>query len=515
MINEGRYHYNLAALFESVADRWADRPALWLAPDRSVSYRDLNSQANRIARLFRDRGLRPGEVVCISGEKTPGTFAALLACLKLGCPYAVLDPDSPADRLTRILSTCRPRLIVTDDAGKVSLASGTQGVPVGALPDLASSLPDVNLEESARVTGGSPAYVMYTSGSTGMPKGAVISHANVINLISWAQATYGIRPSDIATNVNPLFFDNSVFDLYTTLFSGACLVPFSKQETRDPELLVDKVSRAACNQWFSVPSLLIFLQAMKATSGAHLSSIRRFIFGGEGYPKAKLKQLFDVYAGQADLFNVYGPTECTCICSSYRLEQRDFDELEGYPPLGRIAENFSFLILDGDHPVRPGGAGELCLLGPNVGLGYFNAPEETARSFVQNPLNDSFREIMYRTGDLVRMDPGDGRLYILGRLDNQIKHMGYRIELEEIETALSRLAYVTEAVALHGANRGIPRIIAVVALSDATEDDRLRADLAHLLPSYMIPTIFHRELSLPKNANGKVDRRALSQRYLA
>jgi D-alanine--poly(phosphoribitol) ligase subunit 1 len=280
---------------------------------------------------------------------------------------------------------------------------------------------------------------MFTSGSTGFPKGAVMTHANVANLIDWSRETFSITTDDVLTNVNPLYFDNSVFDFYSALFNGATLTPFSKEETSDPKLLVEKVDAATCTLWFSVPSLLMFLQTMRATDGKHLRSIRRFVFGGEGYPKAKLKSLFDTYANTSEFFNVYGPTECTCICSSYRVTQSDFDDLQGLPPLGHIAANFDYLIVDG----------ELCLLGPNVGLGYYNDPERTAQSFVQNPMNDKFIDIMYRTGDLVRLNPADGKLYIEGRKDNQIKHMGYRIELEEIEAALHCLDYVSEAAVLH------------------------------------------------------------------
>jgi D-alanine--poly(phosphoribitol) ligase subunit 1 len=358
-----------------------------------------------------------------------------------------------------------------------------------------------NLLETRSVTGSNPAYIMFTSGSTGFPKGAVMTHANVLNLIAWSQKTFSITIDDILTNVNPLYFDNSVFDFYAALFTGAVLVPLSKEETSDPKLLVEKIDEGACTLWFSVPSLLIFLQTMRATDGKHLRSIRRFVFGGEGYPKAKLKQLFDTYTPASEFFNVYGPTECTCICSSYRLTNEDFDDLRGLPPLGYLADNFDYLITDG----------ELCLLGPNVGRGYYNDPERTAQSFVQNPTHDKFIDIMYRTGDLVKLNPADGKLYIEGRKDNQIKHMGYRIELEEIEAALYCLDYVSEAAVLHTNSNGLSRIVAVVA--GDFDNEQIRRDLKQIVPSYMVPSVFHREKILPKNPNGKVDRRQLAERY--
>ena len=517
------YEYNLGIRFQAVARRRADAVALWFGAGASVSYAELNALANSVARMLVARGVVRGDVVCLTGEKTLETFAAMLACLKLGAAYCVLDPAAPPERLRKILKTCEPRLLLAERefieaAGEVLRPLGDacyEKFAAAEFLEMAARFDDADLPEETRgVTGETPAYVMFTSGSTGFPKGAVMTHANVLNLVRWAAETYSITDDDRLTNVNPLYFDNSVFDFYAALFNGARLVPFTKAEVNDPKALVEKVADGGCTLWFSVPSLLIFLQTMRATDGKNLSTIRRFVFGGEGYPKAKLKQLFDAYRGGAELFNVYGPTECTCICSSYRVTEEDFQDLQGLPPLGRIADNFSYLIVGEDgRPAAAGETGELCLLGPNVGKGYYNDPERTAASFVQSPANERFREIMYRTGDMARLDPSDGKLHIAGRRDNQIKHMGYRVELEEIEAALHCLDYVSEAAALHANVNGLSRIVAVVAAREEATDERLRRDLGRLIPAYMIPSAFHREGALPKNPNGKVDRRALSEKY--
>ncbi|HEX3250565.1 MAG TPA: amino acid adenylation domain-containing protein [Pyrinomonadaceae bacterium] len=501
------YDYNLAIRFEAAVSQHGDRTALWFSADERASYAELNRIANRIARFLSARGVKEEDVVSISGNKSVVTFASMIASLKLGCPYVMLDPDSPAERLRKILSTCRPRvlLIETDLANRLAEIASELAIE---LIDKKSVVDQVensdNLAETRSVTGSNPAYIMFTSGSTGFPKGAVMTHTNVLNLIDWATETFAITSDDVLTNVNPLYFDNSVFDFYAALFTGASLVPLSKDETSDPKLLVDKIDEGVCTLWFSVPSLLMFLQTMRATDGKHLRSIRRFIFGGEGYPKAKLKALYDAYAPAAEFFNVYGPTECTCICSSYRVTEDDFQDLQGLPPLGHIAANFDYLIIDG----------ELCLLGPNVGRGYYNDPERTAQSFVQNPRHEKFIDIMYRTGDLVRLNPADGKLYIEGRKDNQIKHMGYRIELEEIEAALHCLDYVSEAAVLHTNANGLSRIVAVVAAIRDFDNEQIRGDLKQIVPNYMVPSVFHREKMLPKNPNGKVDRRKLAEKYV-
>ena len=497
------YEYNLAMRFEGVVSQHGDRTAIWFSKDEQVSYAELNKFANRVARFLAQRGIKKTAVVSISGQKSVLTFASMIACLKLGCPYVILDPDSPVERLRKILSTCRPSLLLAEPDLINRLAEVAADLAIELVDKNSLTAPgnSDNLIETSSVTGSNAAYIMFTSGSTGFPKGAVMTHANVLNLIAWSQKTFSITIDDTLTNVNPLYFDNSVFDFFAALFTGARLLPVSKEETSDPKLLVEKIDEGAATLWFSVPSLLIFLQTMRATDGKHLRSIRRFIFGGEGYPKAKLKQLFDTYTPATEFFNVYGPTECTCICSSYRLTEEDFEDLQGLPPLGHIAANFDYLIIDD----------ELCLLGPNVGRGYYNDPERTAQSFVQNPTHDKFIDIMYRTGDLVRLNAADGKLYIEGRKDNQIKHMGYRIELEEIEAALYCLNYVSEAAVLHTDSNGLSRIVAIVA--GDFDNEQIRCDLKQIVPAYMVPSVFHREKMLPKNPNGKVDRRQLAERY--
>lgn len=516
------YSYNLGLRFQAAVSQYADRPALCMGAGPCICYAELNALANRMARVLLGCEVGPGCVVAISGTKSLHTFATMLGCLKLGAAYCVLDPDSPVERLRKIVSTCRPKLLVseTDFAAKLDDLSTRLGVAhLDKNPDSLDARlirqTDADLPETSLVTGSFPAYIMYTSGSTGFPKGAVMTHTNVLNLVEWSRETYAIIPEDILTNINPLYFDNSVFDFYSSLFNGACLVPFTKEEVRDPKVLVEKVDRARCSLWFSVPSLLIFLQTMKAANGKYLRTIRRFVFGGEGYPNAKLKKLYDTYKDTSEFHNVYGPTECTCICSSCRLEASDLENPTGLPPLGQIARNFGYLILGDDgRKVPEGEIGELCLLGPNVGKGYYNDPERTAASFVQNPCNDKFQEWMYKTGDLVRFNPADRRLYIHGRKDNQIKHMGYRIELEEIEAALHCLPYVSEAVAIHSKAGGSSRILAVVASRQELDPEQIRRDLKKIIPDYMIPAMFHQQSVLPKNPSGKVDRRALAAAYL-
>jgi D-alanine--poly(phosphoribitol) ligase subunit 1 len=357
--------------------------------------------------------------------------------------------------------------------------------------------------ELAEVTGADPAYIMFTSGSTGMPKGAVMSHRNVLNFIGWAQDRFAIQPADIFSNANPIYFDNSVFDFYTSLFSGASLVPISSEEARDPRRLVQIVNSRHCTIWFSVPSLLVYLLTTRALEAKDFSSVRKIIFGGEGFPKTKLKRLYELFGHRADLENVYGPTECTCICSAHTISSDDFADMQSLATLGFLAPNFDYEILSTDGAE---GVGELFLRGPNVGLGYYNDPERTGKVFVQNPTHRRFADIGYRTGDLVRRDTS-GRLHFVGRSDFQIKYMGYRIELEEIEAALGTIPEVEEcAVVYRKLGEGLGEIVGFAAVAAEKAPAELIQEVARIVPPYMVPKRVILLSDLPKNANGKIDR---------
>ena len=465
MKSKTMYQYNLGISFATIVDRFPNKLALKLpALNEFLTYSELNNHSNRLARYLINCGIKQKDVVCIAGKKSTLTYICILACLKIGAIYSVLDPNTPIERLKKILSICQPKLLFLDNklAGlfnRIDIETTVLKHDLEIISKESSTFSSNNLEETKRVVGTTPAYIMFTSGSTGFPKGAVITHANVLNFIAWNIETFKVTPDDILTNVNSLYFDNSVFDIYTAFFSGSTLISFTKAEVTDPELLLDLLDKHKCTSWFSVPSLLIYLQNMRALRKNKLTHLKRFIFGGEGYPKAKLKELYDLYGDRITFYNVYGPTECACMCSAYIISKNDLKDLYGFAPLGQIALNFDYLILDGNEKiVSEGEVGELCLLGPNVGLGYYNDPERTSMSFVQNPSNKIYKEIMYKTGDLVLYNPYDNNIYIKGRKDYQIKHMGYRIELEEIENALNQLDYVDQAAGIHVVRNNLSKI---------------------------------------------------------
>jgi D-alanine--poly(phosphoribitol) ligase subunit 1 len=502
---------NMGMAFEDVLLLHGDRTALLYPADgRRISYADLGALSQDFMCSLTARGLCAGQVIALFHDKSPEAFALMIACLRLGIIYTNLDPESPPQRLSKILEVSQPKLLVNAfaNSGAVQDLCKLAGCPMISLLDLA----EVGVSGSAPCTnadlpGNSPAYLMFTSGSTGTPKGAVMSHANLIWFSAWTRDRFAIRPEDVLTNVNPMYFDNSVFDFYSAIFSGACLVPITSAQLRDTRGLVRLVNTAGCTLWFSVPSLLVYLLTTRALSSTDFPAMRSIAFGGEGFPKPKLRQLFDLLGHRLVLENVYGPTECTCICSSYRICEADFEDMQALAPLGKLAQNFACELIPVD-PDRPDLA-ELFLRGPQVGLGYYRDPNRSARVFIQNPKHQDFADVGYLTGDLVAKD-AQNRLHFKGRKDFQIKHMGYRIELEEVEAGLNSLRGVRESAAVYlqkGTLAG--EIVAFVAADSSCSADSISSDLASVLPIYMRPKRIERRELLPKNANGKIDRQAL------
>lgn len=507
------YYYNLGTLFDDILVAHAVRPAFHYT-GKDYCYEELGQWVDSLSALLLTRGLKQGDVIAIGHNKQPLSYALMLAAIRLGIAYVNVDIASPTARTARVLQVSGACLLFFDDLtyqDAMTELAASHGCPLLLLDAVAlPAVSDIERAELHRfsrlVDGASIAYIMFTSGSTGVPKGVAVTHQNVLHFIAWGQERFGVSEEDNFANLSPMYFDNSVFDFFVGLFSGASLTPVPRELLTKPYELVPYIGRMGCTIWFSVPSLLIYLIAMKAMTSLALPALRAIVFGGEGYPKIELKKLFDLFSGQATLVNVYGPTECTCICSGHTLRAEDFRDLEGLPTLGFLNPNFDYRILDEEE--RDSASGELCLIGPNVAAGYFNDPERTAAAFFTISDSNRFMKRMYRTGDLVREE--GGRLYFIGRKDNQIKHMGYRIELEEIEHALVKLPQVDQAaVVYHRVSSAYGKLVAYVACREHEADKEWLSCLEKLLPEYMIPSRIIVLPDLPKNPNGKVDRERL------
>ncbi len=504
-----------STIFADIASKQPNKKALIWDAENYTSYLELDQTSNQIANFLLARGIKKGDRICLILDKYPITYCILLACIKIGAPYFNVDPFNPVSRTLFMLEKCTPKVIFS----KTENGFGEWDNLLIKINENNSFEQFQNFEKNKIVTpsiltGNDPIYIMFTSGSTGFPKGVTISHSNIFNFIRWAKYQYNITDEDTFTNVNPLYFDNSVFDIYSSLFNGAALIPFDSETIKDAAKTLKKVDECGATIFFSVPSFLIFFQTLKQVSTTSFSKVRKIIFGGEGYPKPKLKELFDLVAPRIQLVNVYGPTECTCICSSYDVSISDFTNMDGYTAIGSLIPNFSFTLLNEENKaVENDQIGELCLGGPCVGLGYFNNTDLSAKAFIENPDNNLYHDRIYKTGDLMRLSSVDNKLYFVGRKDSQIKHQGYRIELGEIEHALCRVKGVIEAVVLHTTKSGLSSIIGIISSSEKFDTTELKKLLALEIPKYMIPSKIISLETLPKNANGKIDRNLLKIQY--
>jgi D-alanine--poly(phosphoribitol) ligase subunit 1 len=499
---------NLWRRFADVSSEQPSAAALLLGPD-AVSFADLALLAERFAARLHEQGLRRGDVVALQLPKSKEAYALLLACLRQGIPYVFVDPKNPSERTASILARLTPRLFFSTVETK-----NPHGEAVHAAGDWNERWLCAGAGHSAPppepVSGTHPAYIMFTSGSTGEPKGAVIPHQGISSLMRWGRSLMPDIRAQRFTAINPLHFDNSVFDTYCGLLNGATLIPIETGEVTNPAAWTKAIRRAEASVMFAVPTLFLILDSVGLLTPEALPTVRLFSFGGEGFPVERLKEFHDRFAGHARLLNVYGPTETSCICSSHEIDAKALD-LSGskFPSLGRMHEDFEHLILDGAQaPAAPGTAGELWIGGPCVGLGYYRNPEETEARFRQGPLQNAYRSIWYRTGDLV-MEDGDGLLWFRGRADNQVKVRGHRIELEEIDLAVQSVPGVSRAVSVvvTGAETDELHVVYVADREISTEEISQRCK--ERLPAYMRPHHVWQREALPLNANGKVDRRAI------
>jgi len=493
--------------FEQVARDRDGAPALVL-PQEQVTFGALLRDAVNCAAWLEAQGAAPGSVVALHLPKRRETYALWLGCLRQGLIYAFIDPRNPPQRTAQIVDRLKPILVVS-----VAHVSNPYGRTITlrseqAEGDWLRDLGSPAIPAVARVGIVDPAYVMFTSGSTGEPKGAVIPHQGVMSLMRWGRTLCKPERSRFS-NINPLHFDNSVFDLYCGLLNGAALVPVETGAVSNPAHWVRRLREGGANVIFAVPTLFQTLAQLKLLKPENLPQARLFVFGGEGFPIAALRSFREQFEGRARLLNVYGPTETSCICYSLEINRSAIDDAQNaVPSLGRMHDEFSHLILDESGAEVPRGtAGELWIGGANVGLGYFADPAETQRRFRQDPRHDRFRSIWYRSGDLVREDE-NGLLWFQGRVDNQVKVRGHRIELEEIDLVLESLEHVSRAVTVVLSGPDGPEIGAAFAAQEPVSAERIRAHCLAKLPGYMQPVHIHQVEALPTNANGKVDRRA-------
>lgn len=447
-----------------------------------------------------------GESVVVFMEKHPDTVAAFFGVIYAGCFYVPVDAEMPRFRVELILKQLGARFILCDEKTRPlaeELKGEAQLIPYGeaaASPIDGPALARVR----DRALDTDPIYIVFTSGSTGVPKGVAACHRSVIDYIEQLSAVLRFDENTVFGNQTPLYFDACLKELYPTLKFGATTYLIPKSLFMFPVKLVEYLNTYKINTICWVVSALTMISGFKVLEKHVPEYLRTVAFGSEMFPIRQLK-LWREALPNARFVNLYGPTEATGMSCWFEVD-RDFADDEVLP-VGRPFRNTGVLLLDEhDREAATGEVGEICLKGTCLTLGYYGDFERTDQAFVQNPLNDKYHELIYRTGDLGRYNER-GELVFLTRKDNQIKHMGHRIELGEVEAVACTDGHVRAAGCLYDKEK--KRLI--LCYEGDCEPGELAAALRGKLPPYMAPNAIHRLDALPRTPNGKLDRRALAE----
>ncbi|MEU4213054.1 amino acid adenylation domain-containing protein [Streptomyces sp. NPDC026206] len=497
----------LAALVEAQAARTPESAAV-VHEGTTLTYAELNSRANRLARLLVSHGAGPEKFVALALPRSAEMMVAVLAVLKSGAAYLPMDPGYPQDRIEFMLADAGPALVVTSSAVAVAQPrTPDDDVPrllldTDATRTALDSVPGTDLTDADRggmLLADHPAYLIYTSGSTGRPKGVVVAHRSAVDLATWAVEEFGAERLSRVLGSTSLNFDVSVFEMFGPLVSGGCL-----EVVRDVLAVLDTPARTWNGTLISgVPSAV----AKLLDDGDAKLTAETVVLAGEALPAHLANTVLAAIPGSR-VANIYGPTEATVYTTAWFSEQ----EVTRNPPIGRPLRNTQVYVLDGKlQPVAPGVPGELYIAGEGLARGYLNRPSLTAERFVASPFGTGGKR-MYRTGDVVRWTAA-GEVEYLGRSDDQVKIRGFRIELGEIESVLVAHPDVSQAVVVaRGDDRSGRQLVGYVVAQagrPAPGAAVLRAHAKDVLPAYMVPSAFVALDALPLNPNGKLDRKAL------
>lgn len=497
---------NVLEWLEFSAKRVPEKTALQDEQEQ-ITFKEYHDKSIGIAEAILEAGYGTKKPVVVYIEKGVKVLVSFMGIVYSGNFYSPIDTEMPAARVNKILEILKPELVITtkelekefrafDYHGKFLFYEETKEKEESLIVQNAvSSIIDTDL-----------LYVLFTSGSTGVPKGVCITHRSVIDYIDWVTGMFGITEQDSFGNQAPFYFDNSILDIYSAMKSGAVLHIIPQKLFSQPVLLLEYLKMHKINTIFWVPSALIVVSRLKALRNVDMTgTLKRVLFCGEVMPNKQLN-IWRKYLPDVVYANLYGPTEITDACTYYIVD-RKFGDDEPLP-MGYPMRNTDIMVLDEDDCLVTDTdiVGELCVRGTGLSTGYYRNPEKTQAAFVQNPLNNIYEEKIYRTGDLVKYNERHELVY-LSRKDFQIKHMGHRIELGEIETAVSSLPGVSLCCCLYDEKHS--RI--VLFIDKNMKKDEINQQLKRMIPEYMLPGKIIVRKEMPVNANGKIDRVKLKE----
>ncbi|UJR83304.1 amino acid adenylation domain-containing protein [Sandaracinus amylolyticus] len=528
----------LHAMLERTAAARPDHPAIREGKD-TTDYRTLAAWSAAIAGTLRALGVKRGDRVGIHAKKTSRTLAAVFGVLRAGAAYVPLDPGAPPARVSyaienagiRVLVTSRVRLdelsaqghlrgieavILLDESGPMAAQRTARGGPRLVGWDAATSDP----ERAPALVGVDTdlAYILYTSGSTGVPKGVAIDHRASTCFVSWAARRFELVHGDRVTSHAPLHFDLSTFDVFSSVAAGATIVIVPEGTSTFPVRFAELIERERITVTYLVPSALSMMAEHGELTKRDLSALRTVLFAGEVFAPKYLRAWLE-HAPKARFYNLYGPTE-TNVCTYHEVDREDARTRDKPVSIGGPIENVDTFVIDEDgaQVTATGAVGELWVRGACLARGYFGDAEKTARAFVPSPLHQGVLELAYRTGDRVRIEEG-GTYEFLGRNDHLVKTRGYRVELGEIETTLGAHPAVSLAAAVPVPDPIVGHLIrAFVVLADGVAPPSpgdLEQFCAERLPRYMLPESIEIVAELPLTSSGKTDRRALLESVAA
>ncbi len=499
---------NVLEYLEESAEKYPDKVA-FEDKEKSLTFKELLNISKAVGSYISTKN-RTHSPIIVFMEKSADNIAGFMGVLYSGNFYCPIDTHMPEARIKVIIDTLNPIAILSDLANKEKV----EGLHFRGEIIIYEEIKQEEIFDEKislikkKILDTDPAYVLFTSGSTGIPKGVLINHRSIIDFTDWMCDKFHIESTDNFGNQSPFFFDLSIGDLYCTLKKGCTNYIIPKELFTFPVELLRFLNDKKINIIFWVPSALCVVANLRALNKVKLRWIDRVLFCGEVMPNKQLN-IWRKALPEAMFVNLYGPCEAT-DASTYYIVDREFEDDDPLP-IGVPCENTDILVLNEDNRiVKKDEIGELCIRGSGLAMGYYNNSERTEEAFVQNPLNLTYPEIIYRTGDLVKYNEY-GELMYVSRKDFQIKHMGHRIELGEIETAVSSIKEIEIGVCIHD---NVKDQIILFLIGKEVNDKKVKDILRTKLQEYMIPNrIIHLE-ELPYNANGKIDRKKLKADYL-